>query len=210
MPRPRRELVAGGVYHVWARGNRKAPLFHDRADRLKYLEILAAVVEATGWRVLSYTLMGNHLHLLIETPEANLDKGMQRLHSRFALYFNRRHDLVGHVFAGRYGSALATRDGRIPDWATYLALNPVMAGFSEQPGDWEWSSHRATTGDAPAPSWLDVERLLSHFPVSRHADGHRRLSPRERYQQAVEARLVLDRMKITPLAHPSRLLAALG
>lgn len=102
MPRPMRELVAGGVYHAVARGNRGARIFRDDADYAEYLKLLAGVVKRFRWDVLAYCLMGNHVHLVVETPEPNLLAGMQWLHGKYGRYFNDRHDLFGHLFQGRY------------------------------------------------------------------------------------------------------------
>ena len=78
MPRRPRELVAGGIYHVFARGNRREPIFFDDDDRLGYLAIWGSVAEELEWRCLAYCLMDNHYHLLLETPEPNLSRGMRQ------------------------------------------------------------------------------------------------------------------------------------
>src|SRR6476659_7057647 len=104
MARKLREEVAGGVQHVYARGNNRERVFFDYADRHCYLGILDRTVARTGWRCLAYWLMDNHVHLIVETPEPNLAPGMQRLHGEYAQMLNERHGRVGHVFQGRYGS----------------------------------------------------------------------------------------------------------
>src|SRR5690242_13743227 len=104
MGRKPRENVANGVYHVFARGNSRAPIYLDDDDRRIYLWMLARVVLRQGWRCLAYCLMTNHVHLLLETPEPNLSHGMQQLHGGYALSFNARHGRIGHVFQGRYGA----------------------------------------------------------------------------------------------------------
>ena len=72
MPRQPRIEYAGGVYHVMARGDRGEPIYRDDADRETFLATLADACEKTGWVVHAYVLMGNHYHLLLETPEPNL------------------------------------------------------------------------------------------------------------------------------------------
>jgi putative transposase len=69
--------------------------------------------------------MGNHYHLLIETPEPNLSKGMRQLNGVYTQRFNRRYGRVGHVFQGRYKAILVERDRYLKELARYVVLNPV-------------------------------------------------------------------------------------
>lgn len=163
MPRPPRDEVEGGIYHVFARGNDRRDIYLDDADRETYLALLGRVTLRQRWRCLAYCLMPNHLHVLLETPQANLGAGMQRLQGLYAQIFNERHGRSGHVFQGRYGSARITTDEQLWTVAAYVAVNPVRAGLCERPEHWRWSSHSATIGGRDSPRWLDVRRLLSHF-----------------------------------------------
>ena len=185
MPRKPRVELAGGVHHVFARGNARQRIYLDDIDRLSYLAMLACVVEDRGWRCLAYCLMDNHLHLLIETPLPNLAAGMQWLHGRFARQFNARHGRTGHVFQGRYGSVLMKSQAHVWMAIAYIARNPVAAGLCTAPADWPWSSHRAVVGAAPVP-WLDHERMLSHYDS---LGGE----PSRRYEDAIEHSLALSR-----------------
>src|ERR687896_722074 len=108
MPRRPRQEVAGGINHVFARGNNRGHVFIDDTDRRAYLTTLGRVTRWKRWRCLAYCLMPNHVHLLLETPQANLGAGMQYLHGSYANEFNERHGRFGHVFQGRYGSVLVT------------------------------------------------------------------------------------------------------
>jgi REP-associated tyrosine transposase len=177
MARRPREETEGGIFHVFARGNRRQRIYLDDSDRKRYLRLLRSVVTDYGWRCLAYCLMENHVHLLVETPGQNLADGMQRLHGLYAASFNARHRLVGHLFQGRYGAVRVKSDPQLWSVVRYLALNPVEAGLCGLPDDWPWSSHAATAG-ADAPEWLDIGRLLSHFAA---AGGE----PRRRYEQFV-------------------------
>jgi REP element-mobilizing transposase RayT len=87
MARPPRIEVVGGVYHVVARGNERRAVFRSDRDRERFLELLDQVVERYRWRVLCYCLMGNHYHLLVATPEANLARGMRQLNGVYAQWF---------------------------------------------------------------------------------------------------------------------------
>jgi REP element-mobilizing transposase RayT len=114
------------------------------------------------WRCLAYCLMDNHVHLLVETPAANLGLGMQRLHGKYGRDFNDRHGRSGHVFQGRFGSKRMIDDEQLWTTARYIARNPVEAGLCRDALEWEWSSHAGVLA-ASAPGWLDVSRLLSYF-----------------------------------------------
>jgi len=134
-------------------------LFVDDVDRAKYLELLAQVVVRQRWRLLAYCLLGNHMHLLVETPEPNLGDGMRRLHGAYGRWFNDRHRLIGHVFEKRYGSELVRDEDYLFTLVAYIANNPVRAGLCAEPGGWRWSSY-AYTLDGTAPPWLDAARLF--------------------------------------------------
>jgi putative transposase len=179
MPRQPRAELESGVYHVYARGNRRQPIYADDPDRRSYIGQLGRVVRWTRWRCLAYCLMGNHVHLLVETRVPNLASGMQRLHSTYARYFNGRHKEVGHLFRGRYGATRIESDVQLWVVASYLALNPVEAGFCREPAAWPWSSHAVVVRDE-APDWLDHARLLEFFE-SLGGD------PRERYLAYIDA-----------------------
>jgi len=175
VPRQPRPELAGGIFHVYSRGAVRQLIFIDDFDRQKYLSTLARVVNRMGWRCLSYCLMGNHMHLLIETPETNLGRGMQLLHGSYGQSFNRRHEAAGHVFGGRFKSTSVTTDPQLWVTAAYVARNPVEAELCRSPELWPWSSYAATCGSA-YPVWLDVPRLLAYFaqaggdPVQTYRD----------------------------------------
>ncbi|MET0615996.1 MAG: transposase, partial [Thermoleophilaceae bacterium] len=173
MARKPREDVADGISHVFARGNDRRVIYRDDTDRQTYLRFLARAVRQFRWGVLAYCLMPNHVHLLIETPLANLGAGMRWLHGLYAREFNDRHGRSGHLFQGRYGSVRVNSDEQLWGVAAYIAMNPVEAGLCDAPEDWEWSSHAATVRGR-GPRWLDDGRLLFHL-----AGGVG--DPRERY-----------------------------
>ncbi|MGY4707037.1 REP-associated tyrosine transposase [Candidatus Bipolaricaulota sp. J31] len=163
MARPLRLEFPGALYHITSRGNAGQKIFTDDEDRLAFLEIIAEVVERYRFRCYAYCLMGNHYHLLIETPEANLSRGMRQLNGVYTQRFNRRHKRSGHLFQGRYKAILVEKDPYLLVLARYIVLNPVRAGLVRYPGRWRWSSYRATAGLEEPPTFLEVERLLSQF-----------------------------------------------
>jgi len=106
MPRSLRIEFPGAYYHVMARGNRRETIFHDDDDRRFFLATLSEACAMTGWRVHAWVLMGNHYHLFIETPEANLVAGMSWLQNTVTRRYNVRHQAWGRLFGDRYKAVL--------------------------------------------------------------------------------------------------------
>jgi putative transposase len=98
--------------------------------------------------------MNNHYHLLVQTPDANLSKGMRQLNGIYTQYYNRRHGLTGHLFKGRYKSILVDQDAYLMELSRYIVLKPVKAGKVKSVEKWVWSSYRAMVGMTPSPEWL--------------------------------------------------------
>lgn len=162
MPRPLRVVVPGTFYHVFTRGNRKGDIVADDADRVSFLRIVADVAARRYWCCISYCLMTNHYHLLLETPHNDLSAGMHDLNGRYAQAFNRRHSFSGHVFEQRFAAIAAESDWHLLELCRYVVLNPVRAGLCTHPAEWPWSSYRASVASNPE-QLLDVERLLAFF-----------------------------------------------
>ncbi len=163
MARPLRIEFAGALYHVTSRGDGREDIYLDTEDRELYLTVLGEVCDLFNWSVHSWCQMSNHYHLLIETPDANLSKGMRYLNGVYTQRFNRKHLHVGHVFQGRYKAILVEKDSYLLELARYIILNPVRAGIVQSAEQWQWSSYRITAGLAVSPDWFDREWLLGCF-----------------------------------------------
>ena len=141
MPRQVRIEYEGATYHVMCRGDRRESIFADDADREMFLATLADAAGRCGWLLHGYVLMGNHYHALLETPEANLVRGMTWLQTTYTTRYNARHRTGGHLFGGRY-KAILVDPGEGRYFATlldYLHLNPVRAGLARPEGPGCWS-----------------------------------------------------------------------
>src|SRR6478609_2595971 len=125
MVRPLRLEYPGAVYHVMTRGHERSAIFRSAEDRAKFLELLASITLDEKWDVHGYCLLGNHYHLLIETPEGDLSRGMRSLNGRYAQWFNWRHDRRGHVFEGRFRAVLVQKESHLLELHRYIVLNPV-------------------------------------------------------------------------------------
>jgi REP element-mobilizing transposase RayT len=163
VPRPPRIDVAGAFYHVTCRGNRKQPIFFEPDDHRFHLWCLDRVAARYEWRVLTWVHMTNHFHLLVLTQQPTLSRGMQWLNGVYGQVFNKRNELTGHLFQGRFHAHLIEEDSHLLECSRYDVLNPVRAGLCEHPLAWRWSSLRATLELERRPWFLDVDGLLALF-----------------------------------------------
>jgi len=113
--------------------------------------------------------MGNHYHLLVETPDSNLSRGMRYLNGVYTQRFNRTHSHVGHLFQGRFKAILVEKEAHMLELARYVVLNPVRAGMVESAEQWSWSSYPAMVGLSGCPEWFDREWLLGNFGESNRS-----------------------------------------
>ncbi len=163
MVRPLRIEFAGAVYHITSRGDRREAIVENDEDRREFVTLLGDVTKQMDWHCYVWCLMDNHYHLVLETPEANLARGMRQLNGMFTQSSNRRHGRSGHLLQGRYKAILVDRESYLLELCRYVVLNPVRAGMVDDPAAWAWSSYRATAGTEQAQTWLAHEAILSHF-----------------------------------------------
>jgi len=167
MARPLRIEYPGAVYHVTCRGNARQNIFKGNKDRDYFLDLLTRIRDRFRWLCHAYCLMDNHYHLVIETPDANLAKGMRQLNGMYTQHYNWRHQKTGHVFQGRYKAIIVDKDAYLLELCRYVVLNPVRAHAVDRPEDWKWSSYRATAGIDDALPLLTTEWLLAQFSDTR-------------------------------------------
>ena len=167
MSRPLRIEFPGAVYHITARGNEKKAIFRNDQDKKSYLELLALVVKRFHWLCHGYCLLGNHYHLLIETLESNLSRGMKQLNGIYTQKFNNKYKRVGHLFQGRYKAILVEKESYLLELSRYIVLNPVRAGIVSQPGEWPWSNYCAIIGKVKKPEFLIIDWILSQFSLDK-------------------------------------------
>lgn len=138
-------------------------IFLDEVDYRQFVYLLGDVVEDHGIECVNYCAMPNHYHATLRPTRPNLSEALRRLNSRYAQWWNKRHERVGHVFQGRFKDQIVQQEGYFLALCRYVAMNPVRAGLVEHPEDWEWSSYAATTGLRPAPSFVAVDSVLCQF-----------------------------------------------
>ena len=161
MPRPRRVQVADAAYHITARGNNGEVTFRDAEDFRLYLRLLADLRKRAGIRILAYTLMSNHVHLVVVTTAENLSRAVQWLHGRYAAVFNRKYGRTGHLFGARFHSTLIEHDVYLLEATRYVHLNPVRAGVVRQPEDYPYSSYGAYVDGEGPDAFLEPDLVLA-------------------------------------------------
>lgn len=163
MARQPRVVYANARYHVFARAVEGELLFRDDADRERALLLLAGAVRRYRLAVLGYSLVGNHLHLVVRTPGANISRALQWFLGCYAQGFNRRHGRRGHLFGDRFACRLTETLEHLLEALRYVAWNRTRAGLASHPDEDRWSSHRAVAGLERAPPWLAARAVLRLF-----------------------------------------------
>jgi REP element-mobilizing transposase RayT len=167
MPRPLRIQAPDTLYHVTGNATDRWHLFVDDVDRVRFVSILAGVVEKYEWTCYGLVLMGTHGHQLFRTKHANIAAGMQELNSRYAIDFNRRHARPGHLFRARYGSRIVEEQGHFLWCLRYFGRNPVEAGLCDSPLDWRWSSYPGLVGLGEPWPFVAADEVLGLFARNR-------------------------------------------
>lgn len=173
MARPLRIEHDGALYHITARGNERNSIYREEWDYQKFLEILSELQQRYDVLIHGYVLMGNHYHLLIETPKGNITKVMHYLNATYTGYFNKKYRRDGHLFQGRYKGLLIEKERYLLSVSRYIHLNPVRAGMSGRPEGYRWSSYPEYIGRGKRSKWLTSDWILGQY--SRDDEKARRL-----------------------------------
>lgn len=164
MARKPRIWYPGATYHITARGNRRDPIFHDHQDYQRYINLIKLCMEEIPFSIHAYCLMPNHIHLLLETEDKPPGTIIKFIHTRYAIYFNKRYELTGHVFQGRFHANLVKTDDYFLIASKYIHLNPVEAKIVYKPEHYFWSSFSNYLGIIEKDPILKTKRTLSLFP----------------------------------------------
>ncbi len=167
MARPLRIEYPGAVYHVMNRGIAGQSVFRDPTDYELFLQVLGDTHTLWGVEVFAYCLMGNHYHLCLRTPTANLGRVMRHLNGLYTQRFNRAHRRDGPLFRGRYKAIVVEREPYLASVIRYIHLNPIQAKLVKTPESYSWSSHAQYLSPRSAPSWLCVREVLDSIGPPR-------------------------------------------
>jgi REP element-mobilizing transposase RayT len=176
MARPLRITYPGAFYHVTSRGNEQNDIFKSKRDREKFLEYFESATNRYDAIIHVFCLMGNHYHLLLETPSGNLPQIMQHINGAYTTYFNVKRGRSGHLFQGRYKAILVDIDEYAKELSRYIHLNPVRAKIVKTVEEYGWSSYPFYIGEKKPSKWLNRDFILGYFgnKVSIAQKGYRR------------------------------------
>jgi len=181
MTRPLRIEYPNATYHITARGNESIKIFRVENDYRKLLKQLRLAQQRYAILIHAYVLMGNHYHLLVETPKGNLSQAMHFINSSYTGYFNRRYHRVGHLFQGRYKSILVDKESYLLELSRYIHLNPVRAGIVKYSWEYPWSSCQTYLGKRNE-KWVCQDWILRQFSASKE-------EARQAYNEFIEGAL---------------------
>src|SRR6056297_189450 len=146
MPRARRLKSETGIYHVVLRGINKQTVFEDTEDNEMFMLTLNQYKQKSGYKLLAYCLMGNHVHLLMKTEDESLGQCFKRIGASYVHWYNLKYYRVGHLFQDRYKSEVVETDDYLKAVIRYIHWNPLKAGIVKKLEDYSWSSYREYLG----------------------------------------------------------------
>ncbi|NLP15896.1 MAG: transposase [Clostridiales bacterium] len=166
MPRKRRTWYPGAIYHIVTRGNNKQKIFLCKEDYWHYMNLLRQIHENYPFKLFSYCLMSNHVHLQIATDDIEIWTIMRAINWSYSNYFNTKYDKVGHLFQNRYHSEIIEKESYLLQTSKYIHLNPVKAGIVDQPIKYPWSSYGVYMGVYKS-SLISENETLAYFQYNR-------------------------------------------
>jgi putative transposase len=190
MARKLRVEFPGAIYHVTLRGNGRRNVFRDDQDRGRFLHRLSESAATYNVRVYMFCLMSNHIHLVCETPQANVSRFMQSLVTGYTVYYNLKNNHAGHLFQGRFKAKLVEGDAYLLSLTRYVHLNPVFVdGVMDLPlkerlaklNTYKWSSYGGYVDQ------LRVLEFVDYGPVLTMLDSRGERFARMRYRRFAEA-----------------------
>lgn len=145
-----KQYFQGAIYHIYNRGNGKQDIFVEENDYRFYLKRLAQNLKKHHVSLVCYTLMPNHLHLVVkQETEEPVYKFISSLHTSYSMYFNKKYKHTGHLFQDRFKQVLIESDEQLVHLSRYIHFNPVNAGLAEKPWKYFWSSYQEVIGSNP-------------------------------------------------------------
>jgi len=165
MPRQSRIDAPGALHHIIVRGIEKNNIFKDDADRDHFLERLKNILTDSHTSCFAWALIPNHFHLLLRTGRVPISTVMKRLLTGHAMYFNRKHKRVGHLFQNRYKSILCQENSYLIELVRYIHLNPLRAQMIpdlKSLDKYKYSGHAVIMGKKKN-NWQDTDYVLKLF-----------------------------------------------
>ena len=167
MPRFVRAFLA---VHATARGVNGCCIFRSKKDRELYLERFNKVAGEEGVDIYAYCLLKNHVHfLLVPHSEEALARLFLRVHTWWAMFYNKEYHRTGHLFQGRFYSCVLDK---AHFWAAlrYIDTNPRKHNLSNDLVRWQYSSARQhLTGIPDEFVQLEMDAWHRRFTVRTYA-----------------------------------------
>ena len=172
----------GAFDPITSRGNERKQIFKSQADKEKFLFYLESATKRYDAIIHVYCLMGNHYHLLLETPSGNLSQIMRHINGAYTTYFNTKRQRSGHLLQGRFKAILVDIDEYSKELSRYIHLNPIRAKMIDKLPDYRWSSYLDYIGNRVPPAWLEMDFILGYF-------GQKPSIAQKNYREFIDARL---------------------
>jgi len=174
MPRPKRADEKNAIYHALNRGNGGALIFHKEGDYEAFENIIAEGLARYPCRILSYQLMPNHWHFVLQpTEDGGMSNFLRWVTLTHTMRYHAQHRTAGerHIYQGRFKSFPVQDDGHFHVLCRYVERNAQRAELVERAEDWRWGS---------LYRWIQpserLPRLLSPWPLARSANWIRRVN----------------------------------
>ena len=180
MSRPERIEFDGAYYHVMNRGRRRENIFHDDVYYQMFIQTLEEAALRFNIEVHAYCLMTNHYHLLLKTPEGNLQRAMRHIGGVYTQRYNRLKGCDGSLFRGRYKSILVDCDEYLLHVSKYIHLNPIEAKLVDALDEYQWSSYPAYVGKRKTENWLYTKDVYDQLAFKRMRAKRYRIYVEER------------------------------
>jgi len=169
MPRQARLDTPGTLHHVIVRGIEKKNIFDDKYDRANMVARMEELAKETETSIYAWSLMTNHVHILLKSGPHGLSQFMRRLLTGYAITYNLRHKRYGHLFQNRYKSIICDEDVYFQQLVRYIHLNPLRASLVKNMAEldrYPWSGHSALMGHKKR-EWQGVDYVLSWFDKTK-------------------------------------------
>lgn len=133
-------IPQGSIVHIIQRAPGKELLFLEKNDYLYFLHLLKETSAKYNFKVLCFTLMPNHFHILVRFEKQNASEAIKNLCERYAKYFNIKYQRKGHVFYGAFRASLCLDETYLLSSSIYIHLNPFKANLCKNLFSYKWSS----------------------------------------------------------------------
>lgn len=171
MPRRARRHSSTGIYHIMLTGINRQPILEDREDNEKFIEILKSCKLISGYKLYAYCLMGNHLHLIIKTEKEPLEQIFKRICGRYVYWYNTKYRRTGPLFQDRFKSEPIEDEASFLNVLRFIHQNPVIAGLSDKPDEYPYSSYGCYTG-CRDETLIDTDFTLNILDRERFEEFH--------------------------------------